>query len=228
MQLAWPLLVSRWEKNLPHMNPRLILLFVMLWPTGLHKLRAQGPTDRVAASNMYPLSRLPEAQQAALAQGKPVGFLLTWPIFFPGAANFHNSGSQDSTTFYRAFKDQAVLVNVDHATGEVDRVPKVARDAFHSPAEGGFAPCLCLTNPTFTRLIGIIPLWKHNADRDDSFNRFQALIADRASWWDGPAPVASTAPAAPTGPVSAGFAREMELTRQAELQTRKASPSPRP
>ena len=217
------------------MNLRLILLGVLLGLSSPTALRAQEPTDRVAAGEMYPLSRLREAQQVALAQGKPVGFLLTWPIFFPGAPGFHNSGSQDSTTFYRAFKDQAVLVNVDHATGEIDRVPKVARDAFHSPAEGGFAPCLCLTNPTFTKLIGIIPLWKHHDDRDESFARFRALIADRGSWWDGAAPSAPASVAAPAarpaagnGAVSAGFAHEMELTRQAEQQARKASPPPGP
>ena len=147
-------------------------------------LRADPPMTPVTAQEMYPVAQLREAQRVALAQGKPVGFLLTWPMYFPGAPDFHRNSSTSTTYFYHAFKDQAVLVNVNHATGELDHLPPVALDAFRSPAEGGYAPCLCLTNPTFTKLIGIIPLWENPAQREEYFARYQALIADKSVWWD--------------------------------------------
>ena len=226
------------------MKTRLIFLAAVssLWLAGVMTLRADLPLTPVTADKFYPLSRLADAQRAALTQGKPVGFLLTWPIYFPGAPDFHSNGSEDTTYFYQAFKDQAVLVNVNHATGELDRVPQVALDAFHSPAEGGYAPCLCLTNPTFTKLIGIIPLWKTPAERDQSFAHYRALIADKSHWWDVPTPANTTRTAAASvpdevlaprlgtsmGTLLAGLAREVESTRRAEQQPKNSLLSPRP
>lgn len=221
------------------MRIRRTFLAVLLCLAAAPVLRADAPTIPVTAQEMYSVAQLREAQRVALAQGKPIGFLLTWPMYFPGAPDFHRNSSTSTTYFYRAFKDQAVLVNVNHATGELDHLPAVALDAFHSPAEGGYAPCLCLTNPTFTRLIGIIPLWENPAQREEYFARYHALIADKSGWWDASAvqtaahatPVAASTPRpAATSPtaVSSGFARELELTRQAEQSTQTTSPSPKP
>lgn len=130
------------------------------------------------------MSKLDEARQSAVAKGRPLGFLLTWPQYFQGAPNFDSGGSQATTDFFYAFNGPVVLVNVNHATGELDKVPPVALDAFHSPAEGGHAPCLCLVNPTCTKLITIIPLWKTNAERDQLFRQAKVLLADKAKWTD--------------------------------------------
>ena len=222
------------------------LLVAVLSLAGVSALRADPPLTPVTAQEMYSVAQLREAQRTALAQGKPVGFLLTWPMYFPGAPDFHRNASTSTTYFYRAFKDQAVLVNVNHATGELDHLPRVALDAFHSPAEGGYAPCLCLTDPTFTRLIGIIPLWENPSQREEYFARYHALIADKSAWWDAAAvqtaaradaavpPAAAPASAAPRpapaapATVSSGFARELELTRQAEGRAAHPTPTPGP
>lgn len=238
------------------MKTRLLLFGLVLSLAGGAPLRAAAPPrpPAVTPQDLRPLSKLNEAQQIAVAQGKPIGFLLTWPIFFPGAKDFHQSGSLSASYFYQGFKDQAVLVNVDHATNEVDRLPKVAADAFHSPAEGGFAPCLCLTDAKCTRLIGMIPLWNNPVEREMFFQQYQAVIADQKRWGEAARRVTVTATAAiapgptaamiavpipaaalptprpaatPPARASSAFAREMELTRQAEQQqATKVAPSP--
>ncbi len=222
-----------------------LLRGLAVWFSFALALHAEPPLTPVTPQDFYPLSRLAEAQKVAQAEGKPIGFLLTWPVFFPGAPGFLKSGSACATYFYQAFKDQAVLVNVDHSTGELDRLPKVAAAAFHSPAEGGYAPCLCLTDATFTRLIGMLPLWKNPIERREMFDQYQAVIADKSRWGEpaapGPAAEELTAPlptvaaappprpaATPSRP-SSDFKREMELTLAAERQQqKKASPSPAP
>ena len=216
-----------------------ILIGALLSLAGATLPAAEPPPPAITVQNLYPLSKLPEAQRVASALGKPVGFLLTWPMFFPGAKDFHANGSLSASYFYREFKDRAVLVNVDHTTGDLDHLPKAAADAFHSPAEGGYAPCLCLTDASGTRLVGMIPLWNNPVERELLFNQYRAVIADPHRWGEAakrlsvvdaaaPANPAPASPAASTPPAraSSSFAREMELTRQAEQQQAKAAPSP--
>ncbi len=230
------------------MKTRALFFGVVLSLSGVVSLRADSPPPAVTLQNLYPLAKLPEAQRVASAQGKPVGFLLTWPIFFPGAKDFHANGSLSASYFYQEFKDQAVLVNVDHTTGDLEHLPKAAAAAFHSPAEGGYAPCLCLTDPSGTRLVGMIPLWNNPVERELLFKQYRAVIADQQRWGEAAkrltivdtaaTPTAAMAPAAPAPPprpaaptpparASSSFARELELTRQAEQQqAQKAAPSP--
>lgn len=138
------------------------------------------PSMVLGIGDAFSLAELEEAKAKAIAEKKPLGFIMVWGQFFGARpANTRHEGGESATVhFYMAFRDTLVLVFVRHE-GELDKVPDAVQEGFGGPDEGGFAPNMAVVDATASEFIVEIPLGGDHSDgpkRDAVFTEGAAKI----------------------------------------------------
>lgn len=121
--------------------------------------RTENSTVKVVnhLTDAFSLSQLEQAKAKAIAQKKPMGFVMVWGQFFEEPAGTSDQGGPAATAhFYQVFKDQLVLVYVRHEN-ELNSVPEAVKKGFFGPDEGGFAPNMAVTDSTASIYVCEIP-----------------------------------------------------------------------
>ena len=124
---------------------------------GLAIARQNAPTS-LAENAAFHLKDLEKAKAKAIAEGKPLGFILVWSQFFVADAHpmGSNGGGDYLADFMESWRDCCVFVFVHHET-ELGQLPAAVQKGILGPDEGGFAPNLCVTDSTCTDYICEIP-----------------------------------------------------------------------
>ena len=105
----------------------------------------------------FSLSQLDQAKAKAVAEKKPLGFLMVWGQFFDHDEPVRGKDSVSALVhFYQVFNDQLVLVFVRHES-ELGKVPPAVSRGFRGPDEGGYAPNMAVTDATATEFVVEIP-----------------------------------------------------------------------
>jgi hypothetical protein len=127
---------------------------------GLARARKDKPMT-LTLNSAFRLSQLDEAKKKAIAENKPLGFMMVWDQFFneegSPMSDARDGGVSSTIHFYQAFKDSCVLVFVRHED-ELQKVPESVRKGFFGPDEGGFAPNLAVVSSDASDYICEIPL----------------------------------------------------------------------
>jgi len=138
------------------------------------------PAMVLELGDAFSLAELEDAKAKAIAEKKPLGFIMVWGQFFGSRpTNTRNQGGDSAMVhFYMGFRDTLVLVFVRHE-GELEKVPDAVQEGFGGPDEGGFAPNMAVVDATATEFIVEIPLGGDHADgarRDAVFGEGAAKI----------------------------------------------------
>ncbi len=141
-------------------------------------LAARGIKHRVVQlGDAFSLSQLEQAKAKAVAERKPLGFIMVWGQFFGVPANTRLRGSAHGLAhFCEAFNNNLVLVFVRHET-ELGSVPNAVKQGFNGPDEGGFAPNMAVVDATASEFIVEIP---YGGDYSDGEKRDQVFSAGAA------------------------------------------------
>lgn len=121
-------------------------------------LEARNVIGTVSKKQGFWLESLDEAQKKAIAEGKPLGFIMVWDGFFDKKASAFNPGSEAALLpFYNVFKDSVVIVIVSHERelGKVpDSVKKDSKDRMRA-----VSPRICARKQRSEGLYRWNPLW---------------------------------------------------------------------
>ena len=133
-------------------------------------------------NNAFDLSQLDEAKAKALAQKKPLGFVMVWGEFFGKKSDPRDKGSLAAFAhFYHAFNNSLVLVFVRHES-ELRDVPGPVEQGFTGPAEGGYAPNMAVVDATASQLIIEVPMGGVKSDGAKRDRVFAAAAAKIDQW----------------------------------------------
>jgi len=114
-------------------------------------------TLTVQLSSAFSLSQLEAAKAKAVAERKPLGFIMVWGEHFGRQTDTRSKGSISALAhFYRAFNNNLVLVYVRHEN-ELGLVPDAVKQGFTGPDEGGWAPNMAVVDATASEFIVEIP-----------------------------------------------------------------------
>ena len=143
-------------------------------------------------TDAFRLSQLEEAKKKAIAEGKPLGFIMVWDQYFGQATGLVDQGGPSGTAhFHHVFKDQLVLVFVRHED-ELDKVPKAVKQGFSGPDEGGFAPNMAVVDPKAETFFVEIPYGgkeSNGAIREKVFRAgIEKILAAKEQWMKAPEP----------------------------------------
>jgi hypothetical protein len=144
-------------------------------------------TTTLKLTDAFGLSELEEAKRAAIAQNKPLGFIMVWGQFFGEQTDLISKGSVSATAhFYYVFKDHLILIFVRHET-ELGKVPEAVKKGFFGPEEGGFSPNMAVTDPSAQTFVCEIPYGGNDSNgaiRTKVFRDGIAKIHAAQAQWD--------------------------------------------
>jgi len=144
-------------------------------------------------NSAFSLSQLEAAKAKALAQHKPLGFIMVWGEFFGKEENTRLRGGVPGLChFYRAFNSELVLVYVRHET-ELGLVPEAVKRGFFGPDEGGFAPNMAVVDATASEFIVEIPYGGNDSNGEKRDKVFGAG-AEKIDLWLATHPLATATP----------------------------------
>jgi hypothetical protein len=126
----------------------------------------------------FSLDDLEAAKKKAMAENKPLGFIMEWDMMFVPAHPMGQGGSRALAHFYSAFNQSLVLVFVSHER-ELDKVPDAVKKGFFGHDEGGFAPNMAVVTPDCSQFICEIPLGGNSSNgqiREQIFRQKIAVI----------------------------------------------------
>ncbi len=125
----------------------------------------------------FSLDNLEAAKKKAIAENKPLGFIMEWDTMMIPSHPMGGSGSNSGLAhFYAAFKDSLVLVFVSHER-ELDKVPDSVKKGFFGPEEGGFAPNMAVVTPDCSQFICEIPFGGKDSNAQIREQIFRQKIA---------------------------------------------------
>jgi hypothetical protein len=104
----------------------------------------------------FSLDNLAAAREKALAENKPLGFIMEWDTMLVPARPMERGSDCGVAHFYCTFNNSLVLVFVRHEN-ELDKVPDSVKKGFFGPEEGGFAPNMAVVTPDCSQFICEIP-----------------------------------------------------------------------
>ena len=130
-------------------------------------------------SDAFSLSQLEQAKQKAIAERKPLGFIMVWGKIFGFDVDTRGGGSDSALVhFYQVFNDKLVLVFVRHET-ELGSVPPAVAQGFRGPDEGGFSPNMAVTDASCSEFIVEIPYRDLNGEGRDQIFAQDGHIIDQ-------------------------------------------------
>ncbi|MGB8356058.1 MAG: hypothetical protein WCD79_19320 [Chthoniobacteraceae bacterium] len=137
------------------------------------------PPLELQPGDAFGLSQFAEARAKAVADKKPLGFIMVWDQLFGRSFSNRSIGSQAALVhFYQAFNTTLVLVFIHHET-ELQIVPRSVKQGFNSPEEGGFAPNMAVVDAKSGEFIIEIPMGGGGSNgtvRDEIFKGAGAKI----------------------------------------------------
>lgn len=136
----------------------------------------------VQLNSAFSLSQLEAAKAKAVAECKPLGFIMVWGQFFGKQTDTRSRGSEPAMAhFYRAFNANLVLVFVRHET-ELGSVPDAVKQGFNGPDEGGYAPNMAVVDATASEFIVEIPYGGTDSNGEKRDQVFSAGAAKIDQW----------------------------------------------
>lgn len=146
----------------------------------IYQAARKGPIALTENSG-FQLARLEEAKAKAVAEGKPLGFVVTWRSYWgPDMDPKAVGGSPGAMAHYHLVYDPLlVMVYVRHED-EYPRMPPGAAAGITGPKAGGWAPKMAITTPDAKTLIEMVP-W--GATKDGKPGGLKERAAGfRAAW----------------------------------------------
>jgi len=97
-----------------------------------------------------------EAEKQALAEHKPIAWILSDPHYLDGVEQISSGGSCSATLHaLYAFRDRAILVFQD-AYAKNETVMPLVDDALHAPNAGRTTPIVVFLNPDATQVLATV------------------------------------------------------------------------
>ena len=132
----------------------------------------------VSKSLAFSMDNLEAARKKAIAENKPLGFIMEWDSMFVPAGPMDTGSDSGLAHFYCTFNGSLVLVFVRHEN-ELDKVPDAVKKGFFGPEEGGFAPNMAVVSPDGSQFICEIPYGGNHSNgtiREQIFRQKIAVI----------------------------------------------------
>ena len=141
------------------------------------KFARQNQVVPLAKGMAFSLGNLEAAKKKAMAEKKPLGFIMVWDTFFVPSAPMGQGSNDGLAHFYDVFHDALVLVFVRHES-ELNKVPDAVKQGFNGPEEGGFAPNMAVVTGDCSQFICEIPYGGDKSNGQIRDQIFRQKIAD--------------------------------------------------
>jgi hypothetical protein len=131
---------------------------------------------------LYRMSQLEQAKQRATAEGKPIGWIASYPEYLQPYPNLLGKGSHAATAYaVRALQKETILVFSDGRT-ENHAEPRIVDEALHSPDPHYNIPGVIILTPSLDKIIAKIPYEADSQERIKKFTDALKKIRDKDSW----------------------------------------------
>ena len=140
------------------------------------------PVSRASSPAIYRMSQLEEAKKRAASEGKPIGWIASYPEYLTPYSNLKGSGSHAATAYaIRALEKETILVFSDGRT-ENHQEPSIVDQALHSPNPHYTVPGVVILTPALDKIICQAPYTGDADERIKVFTEALKKIRDKDSW----------------------------------------------
>ena len=130
----------------------------------------------------YRMNQLDDAKKRAVAEGKPVGWIASYPEYLAPHENLMGNGSHAATAYaIRALQKETILVFSDART-ENHQEPSIVDTALHSPDPHYTVPGVIILTPSLDKVICKAPFTSDSQERVRIFTEALKKIRDKDSW----------------------------------------------
>ena len=130
----------------------------------------------------YRMSQLEDAKKRAVAEGKPIGWIASYPEYLAPHENLMGNGSHAATAYaIRALQKETILIFSDART-ENHQEPGIVDNALHSPNPHYTVPGVIILTPLLDKIICQAPFSSDSQERIRIFTEALKKIRDKDAW----------------------------------------------
>ena len=159
--------------------------FNLIWTSSL--AASVGISVVAAPSPVYRKSQLEDVKKRAVAEGKPIAWIGTFPETLEPFDKLMAQGSHAATAYaIRALQNETILITSDSRT-ENHKEPAIVDNELHTPDPHYNAPVVVILTPALDKVIAKILYIADSKERIRVYTDALKKIRDKSSWQETPA-----------------------------------------